>query len=338
MSTKIDRKSAMRATLSAEKKDVNARFAAADAVLAERPSGFAVAASPSTPSHTVATAFSAESGPAVERHIVSAPLDLVHENPLNARHIYNPDAVKELAASIATRGQMVPASAIIHPTIPGAFLLIDGHYRKKALAAAGLHAMDLVIRAHEGDIELYRMSWLLNEERNAQSPLDNAYAWRKLLDKRLVQTEGQIAELLGVSLSTVNKTLALLGLPAAALDKMRERPEKFGVFAGYELTLAAKKLNEPELVSLVDRIVDEDLSSREVAAIRAKLEFGDTRKRKETSRQYKIQRSGQQIGSLKEWDSGKVTLEVVMTDPKERMALVAELQTRFGLGGLKPEM
>ena len=322
MSSKIDRKAAMRASLFAEKKDVNARFAAADAVLAERPSGFAVAA-PST--------FSAENVSTGERQIVSAPLDKVHENPLNARHIYNPDVVKELAASIATRGQMVPASAIAHPTIPGEFLLIDGHYRKKALTAAGHPTMDLVIRLHEGDIELYRMSWLLNEERNAQSALDNAFSWRKLIDKGLVQNEGQIAELLGVSLSTVNKTLALLGLPSAALDKMRERPEKFGVFAGYELTFAAKKLSEPELLSLVERIVVEDLSSRQVGAIRTKLEAGDKRKRKETSRQYKIQNFGQQIGSLKEWDSGKVSLEVIVVDPKERATLVAELRTRFGL-------
>ena len=331
MTPKIDRKSAMRATLSAEKRDVNARFAAADAVLAERPSGFAVAAPLTAPGSPTATTFSAESDPVKKRNIVTVPLNLVYDNPVNARHVYRPDAIKALAASMATRGQMVPALAIPHPTIPGAYLLIDGHYRKKGLAAAGLLTIDLEIRPHEGDIELYRLSWLLNDERNPQSPLDNAFAWRKLITRGLVQNEGQIAELLGVSLSTVNKTVALLGLPAATLDRMRDRPEKFGVFAGYELTLAAKKLDESELVILVERIISEDLSSREVAAIRAKLETGDQRKRKETSRQYKIQHSGQQIGSIKEWDSGKVALEVVLADPKERAALVAELLTRFGL-------
>lgn len=327
MSQKIDRKSAMRATLSAEKKDVDARFAAADAVLAERPSGFAVAA-PFAP--TPARAFSAENG--AGKRIVTAPLAHVHENPLNARRIYNPDTVKELAASIATRSQMVPASAVEHPDIAGHYLLIDGHYRRKALAAAGLAEMDLVIHPHEGDIEMYRMSWLLNEERSAQSSLDNALAWRALQERGIVKSEGQIAELLGLSPSTVNKTLALLNLPAAAIDKMRERPEKFGVFAGYELSLAAKRLGEPELLALVDRIVDEDLSSREVAAIRAKLDSGDKRKRNETSRQYKIRSEGQQIGSLKEWDSGRVSLEVLLADPKDRAALVAELRARFSLG------
>lgn len=39
MISKVDRKAAMRASLSAEKRDVNARFAAADAVLSERPGG-----------------------------------------------------------------------------------------------------------------------------------------------------------------------------------------------------------------------------------------------------------------------------------------------------------
>lgn len=328
MSSKFNRKLAMRATLSAEKKDVNARFAAADAVMAERPSGLAVAANSSLPQDLVT--FSAESRH-VERQVVSTSIEKVHDNPLNARHIYNPDVVKELAASIATRGQMVPASAIVHPSIPGEFLLIDGHYRKKALIAAGQHTMELLICPSEKDLELYRMSWLLNEERNAQSPLDNAYSWRKLIDKGLIQNEVQVAELLSISLSTVNKTLSLLNLPASALDKMRERPEKFGVFSGYELTLAAKKLNESDLLLLIERIVSEDLSSRQVGAIRAKLDTGEKRKRKETSRQYKIQSSGQLIGSLKEWDSGKVALEVNLSDPKERAALVSELRNRFGL-------
>ena len=326
MSVKFDRKSAMRATLTQEKKSVDERFARADAVLASHPSGLSV-----SPIITPGRTFSAESLEAQGRLIVSAKLECIHENPLNARCIYDPDVVKELAASIATRGQMVPASAVVHPSIPGHYLLIDGHYRKKAAAAAGLQTMDLVVRQSEGEIELYRLSWLLNEERSAQSPLDNAFAWRKLLDKGLVQNEGKIAELLGISAPTVNKTLALLNLPTAALDKMRERPAKFGVFTGYELTLAAKKIEESALLDLVNKIIAEDLSSREVSAIRAKIESGSTRKRKETSRQYKVQNNGQHIGSLKEWDSGKVDLEVILIDPKDRAALVAELKARFCL-------
>lgn len=326
MTTRIDRKSAMRSSLSSEKKSLDERFAAADAVLARRPAGL-----PAGRVRAVAPTFSAESDASPGRRVIRVALDRVHDNPLNARHIYNPDMVKELAASVATRGQLVPATAVAHPTRTGHYLLVDGHYRKKAVAAAGLHEIDLVLRAHEGDLELYRLSWLLNEERSAQSPLDNAFAWRKLLERKVVKTESQIAELLGVSLPTVNKTLALLRLPAAALERMREHPAKFGVFTGYELTMAAKKMPETDLLALVERIVSHDLSSREVGAIRARLDSGASPRRKEISRQYKIHRKGQQIGWLKEWDSGKVALEVLVTDPKERAALLTALRTKFGL-------
>lgn len=328
MTQKLDRKSAMRATLTAEKQSVDDRFATADAVLAERPAGLAMAPLP----HRSSAAFSAENGslPA-GRRIVTAPLHQIHDNPLNAREIYDPNIVKELAASMVTRGQIVLAPAVDHPDFPGHFLLIDGHYRKKAAVAAGLATLDLEVREHEGDVELYRLSWMLNEERSAQSPLDNAFAWRKLLDQKVVASEGQIAEMLGVSPSTVNKTLSLLNLPSVALDRMRERPGKFGIFTGYELTMAAKKLAASELVGLVDRIVSEDLSTRQVAAIRAKLETADGRKRKETSRQYKIHSGDLQIGSLKEWDSGKVLLEIVLPDAKDRVAMVAALRAQFGL-------
>ena len=317
----------MRATLSAEKQSVDDRFANADAVLNQRPAGLAMSASLGG-----ALAFSAENSSTIPaRHIVSALLDHVHDNPLNAREIYDPTIVKELAASLATRGQIVLAPAVNHPDFPGHFLLIDGHYRKRAAIAAGLTTLDLEVRSYEGDIEMYRLSWMLNEERSAQSPLDNAFAWRKLLDQKVVGSESQIAEMLGVSVSTVNKTLSLLSLPAMALDKMRERPEKFGIFTGYELTMASKKLTGAELISLVERIVSEDLSTRQVAAVRAKLENGDQRKRKETSRQYKIHKGEVQIGFLKEWDSGKVLLEVLMPDAKDRVALVAALREKLGL-------
>jgi ParB family chromosome partitioning protein len=330
MNQKIDRKSAMRATLSAERKSVDDRFAIADAVLNDRPAGLAMGAKPqSSPVET--KAFSAERSQVTGRSVVTVPLDRIHDNPLNAREIYDANVVKELAASLVTHGQIVVAPAVRHPSLPGHYTLIDGHYRKKAAAMAGLPSLDVEVRAHDSDVELYRLSWMLNEERSAQSPLDNAFAWRKLLDQGVVRNEGQIAELLGVSLTTVNKSLALLQLPAAALDKMRERPEKFGVFTGYELTMAAKKIDEADLVALVNRIISEDLSTRQVAAVRAKLEEGHLRKRKETSRQYKIRKDGTQIGFLKEWDSGKVTLEIVLDEAKDRTALVQEFRQRFGL-------
>jgi ParB family transcriptional regulator, chromosome partitioning protein len=68
-----------------------------------------------------------------------------------------------------------------------------------------------------------------------------------------------------------------------------------------------------------------------VEALRSQLEKGGQRKRKEVSRQYKISQGAVQIGVIKEWDSGKLSLEIKLPDPKERSALLDELKRRFHL-------
>ena len=145
MSAKPDRKSLLRSsikneTAAVEKRfepvDVDKRYQAADGALAGRPMGLV---GPTVVKDSTTADFSAEiaSARTVDRKaIVRMPLSLVHDNPLNARHLYDPEAVKALAASIATRGQLVPAPAARHPDLPGHVVLIDGHYRKRALLAA----------------------------------------------------------------------------------------------------------------------------------------------------------------------------------------------------------
>jgi ParB family chromosome partitioning protein len=338
-----NRRDLLRASLKAETASVEKRFAAAEAAMERAPSGLAGAFAGSGRG---ASTFSAESETPVQsepvqtkhegRPLVKLPLDRVLDNPFNARQIYNHEVVKERAASIATHGQRVPALACEDWRRPGYYILIDGHYRKRAIQAAGKNEIECLIEPITSDIELYRMSFLLNAERNAQSSLDNALAWQRLLTEQKVDSEEALVELTGLSWGTVNKTLALLKLPPSALDKLHEHPAKFGVAVGYEVFLFAKSVPEDEVVALMQRIVDEDLSSRELENLRKKRQAKPARKPKEVSRQYKI-RSGQaQVGFIKEWDSGKVAFEVHLPDSKERDALVEELKRRFTLSEVDP--
>ncbi len=325
--SKPDRKALMRKSLAGESESVDRRFAAAEEAMASRPKGLM-----SPPAQDAG--FSAETDFARgEGAVARIPIERVHDNPFNARSIYDPEAIKDLASSLATRGQLVPAPAIAHPTMEGHYVLIDGHYRKRALQAAGKKEIDCVIHRAESDLDLYRVSFLINEQRNAQSPLDNAIAWRRLLSEGLVESADAIGEMLGISKGNVAKTLALLNLPESALAKIREAPKKFGLAIGYEISRAAKTLGEEDLLAFMDRILREDLSSRQVESLRAKIEAAPTRKPKEVSRQYKVRSGEAQIGFIKEWDSGKVALEVRVIDPKEREALVEELKRRFGIDG-----
>lgn len=335
MNAKTDRKAMLRSSIRVEhdslahrfsNPSVDDRYAKADGALANRPQGL-VGPKIDAPIHPD---LRAENAPAT-KGVLSIPLENAHDNPFNARQIYDLEVIKNLSTSIALRGQLVPAPAVAHPTLPGHVLLIDGHYRKRALAAAEKTHIDVILQDITSDLDMYRLSFLINEERNGQSPLDNALAWKKLLDEGKVEDGDGVAALTGLSAGAVAKTMALLKLPASAIQKMRENPSKFGIAVGYEIYRFSKHLGEQELLVLMDRVVHEDLSSRTVEQLRLKMEEGKVRKTKEVSRQYKIKLGTQQIGFLKEWDSGKVAFEITLSDPETREALVDELRQRFHL-------
>jgi len=335
MATKLKSlKAGMLAGMAAEKtrSDAIDRFARAEAAISQHPNGLLQSPRPVPP----VTAFSAESESetvAIEgRTLISIPIAQLHDNPFNARRIYDPAVVQERAASIATHGQKTPGLAAPDPARPGHYILIDGHYRKRALASAGKLEMECFVESDLSDLDFYRLSFLLNEQRSDQSALDNAMAWRQLLDEGKVQKEEEICELTGMSAGTVNKTLALLKLPESVLAVMRERPSEIGIATGYELTLYYKVAGEDRTRDLVTRVMNDGLSSREVESIRKQAQEGKPRKVKEISRQYKIRtESGQLLGTIKEWDSGRLMLDVQLTDRNAREDLLEVLKARFGL-------
>lgn len=335
MSAKDDRKALLRQSIKSESlsvaerfpgPDIDKRYADADNALAGRPQGLvgpSIATRPAVDDSTVQPLVPGT------RTIRRVPIAHAHDNPLNARQIYDPDAIRELAASLVTRGQMVAAPAIAHPTLPGHVILIDGHYRKRALLVAGKTDIDIDLHAVHGELDLYRLSYLFNAERHGQSPLDNALAWKKLLDEKKVEDSEAIAELTGLSTAAVAKTLSLLKMPAAAIARMRECPSKFGIAIGYELYRFSKVVDEPTLLALMTRTVDDDLSSRALEDLRHKQEHAKPRKTKEVSRQHKIKVGTEEIGVIKEWDSGRLVFEIRIDDARQREALVDELKARF---------
>lgn len=324
---KFDRQAALSKTLNQERKAVQDRFDTAEAVSQRRPGGLANPALPGT--------FSAESETLTKTpstgESLTVPLDLVHDNPYNARTIYQEWLIQDLVGSIKAQGQLVPALAVQHPSLPGQYQLIDGHYRKKALMHAGMDRISITLVSSGAPAHYYQLSFIANEKRSAQSTLDNAYAWKKLLDDGVVKEHQEIALLTGTTAPEISKTLHLLALPQSAIEKMRTAPERFGISNSYEVTQLAKCVGENELLDVMDRVISEDLSTRALAKLRTGMQEGKERKLKEMPRTYKIAREGHSIGALKEWDSGKIVLEVSLTDAKERTRLLAILREHFKL-------
>jgi len=256
------------------------------------------------------------------------PLEQIDPNPFNARKIYRTSRVSELAASIGAHGQEIPGVATVRGD---RIVLAAGHYRLRALKMIGAKTMALMIHDGLSNRDLYAHSYRENAEREAQSALDNALSWRELLDQGVYASETEIAEVTGMSLPNVNKTMAALRLSVAVLDFIKEDPKTFAMSVLYELALYENVAGTVKALAIAKLVSTNDAGRKEIQEARANVESPRERKRKETSRQYKIQHEGQQIGSLKEWDSGKVILEIMLTDMKERSSLIAELKEKFNL-------
>lgn len=310
-------------------------FSNAEAVREEQKTGHA-------PSRKVPgdKSFPRETSDAVGQQIVPVPLELIDESPLNARKIYKSERVRDMAAALATEGQLQPGMAIKRGD---RYMLIAGHYRFRGLKQAGKATMDLIIK-DEGlsDQQIYKLSYSENKDRNAQGPLDDALAWRQLLSDGIYVSQRELAEAVGKKVAMVSKTLTLGTISAEAQRKIEESPESDAegspyadiafttLYAYAQLEAALRDKDMPLTVALdaLDKALIGRITREQIDAIRHNIETGRSRKGKEMSQQYKV--TGNAIGVIKEFrDSGRVQIDITITDEQEREALMDELRRRF---------
>lgn len=326
MSNKFDLKGKTAAFMKQSDSRATDRFAAAEAIIQSQPTGTAPARS---------NASTDVSGEILQRHPDAANADAtsvlalianVHDNPLNARKFYDPDILKERAASLAKDGQMTPAPAVRDPNRPGHYILLGGHYRKRGLLAIGRTHMELKLLEATSDLDMYRLSYAENDQRANATPMDDAVAWNDLLTRKIVSSHDEIAAVTGKPRTTISKTVSLLKLPPSVLDILKEHPRQFTLTAGYTLTLLAEKLPVAILEKHAKAVADGDLSTRDLDVIKAKLTTSATPRTREVSRPHRILHGGEEIGVIKDWDSGKITFEANIADARVREQVVARLQ------------
>lgn len=256
------------------------------------------------------------------RH-VTAKIDQIDETSSNARRIYRPQRVKEIAASIAANGQETPGFATMRD---GRYLLAAGGYRIRGLKAINAKTMELLVWDNLTDRELYELSYRENKEREGHSALDDALAWRDQIEKGIFAGEADIVASTGLSESSVNKTMAILKFSSTILNIVTEDPEAFKLSVLYELYLYEQVAGDQKAAVLARHILEGKCSRQQIIDARALVSTPKHRKQKEQSRQYKIDGAGLERGVLKEWDSGKIALELDVKDPLKRTQLVEALR------------
>jgi ParB family transcriptional regulator, chromosome partitioning protein len=196
----------------------------------------------------------------IDAHYEEIAIGAVTPNPRQPRQTMDDDALAELAASIREVGLLQPI--VVRRLMPGRYELVMGERRWRACQRAGLERVPAIVRGAADD-ELLRDALIENLHREQLNPLDEAAAYRQLLDD-FGATHEELAGRIGRSRPHITNTLRLLQLPAGV-----QRRVAAGVLsAGHARALLA--LESPEAQDrMAQRIVAEGLSVRAVEEIAA---------------------------------------------------------------------
>ncbi|MEA2009550.1 MAG: ParB/RepB/Spo0J family partition protein [Actinomycetota bacterium] len=184
-------------------------------------------------------------------------LDEISPSPQQPRVRFDEDALGGLAASIREVGVLQPI--VVRPgEKDGSYLLIAGERRLRAAGIAGLATIPAVIREAESDERYLSEALIENVQRKDLSPLEEAAAYRNLLED-FGMTHEQVAARVGKSRSSVTNTIRLLQLPAP-IQGMLEREE---LSAGHARALLSLD-DEAYAVHIAERVIAEGWPVRKV--------------------------------------------------------------------------
>ena len=142
-------------------------------------------------------------------------IDRIDPNPYQSRQSFDEEKLQELADSIKEKGVVQPV--VVTPN-GERYRLIVGERRLLAATRAGLQEIPSIVK-NVTDDGLFEISLIENIQRENLSPLEEAMAYRGLIQK-FGYTQDELASKLGKNRATVANTLRLLDLPSEVQEFM----------------------------------------------------------------------------------------------------------------------
>ena len=139
----------------------------------------------------------------------SLPIDKIVPNQNQPRKYFQPQALEELASSIAKEGVLQPL--LVRPLPDGNYQIVAGERRWRASRLANLRTLPVIIK-EMSDEQALAIALIENLQREDLNPMEEALGYKDLRDSFGLSQE-EIATRVGKSRPAVSNTLRLLQLP-----------------------------------------------------------------------------------------------------------------------------
>jgi len=182
-------------------------------------------------------------------------IDRIRKNRLQPRRRIDEEKLQELAESIRENGVLQP---LLVRAVEGGYEIVAGERRLRAAQLAGCASVPVVVRESVDDREALKLALLENVQREDLNPIDEALAYKRLLDE-FDLSQQELAERLGKSRSAIANTVRLLSLP----PELQTKIEKGELSAGHARALLAAGSLE-EQIEVAQLVRERGLNVREV--------------------------------------------------------------------------
>ena len=177
-----------------------------------------------------------------------------HDQP---RKTFDRESLEALAESVQKYGVLQPIIVRPNQIIEDTYEIIAGERRWRAAKLAGLDEIPAVILDGD-DLKIAQVAIIENIQREDLNAVEEALAYQGLMD-RFGLTQDQVSKQVGKSRSAIANLLRLLDLPEDVLVMLKNDD----ISAGHARALLALE-NEEDMIALANKIVEKQLSVREV--------------------------------------------------------------------------
>lgn len=255
-------------------------------------------------------------------------LSKLRPNPYQPRKTFSKESIDELAKSIATHGVLQPI--IARKSIKG-YEVVVGERRMRAAEKAGLTEVPVVVRELNDD-EMMELALIENLQREDLNPIEEALAYEKLIEHFSI-TQEQLAKRIGKSRPHIANHLRLLQLPKLVQQFISDGK----LSMGHGRALLGLK-DKQKLSALLEKVLKEKLSVREVEALVQRLNENvsrETKRKKQTlspflkMKQEQLQlRLGTSVTIKPGKKKGKIEIDYFSDEDLERIVELLDHESR----------
>ncbi|MDU7441755.1 MAG: ParB/RepB/Spo0J family partition protein, partial [Clostridium sp.] len=242
------------------------------------------------------------------------------------RKAFDNDKIAELTESIKTHGIIQPL--ILRKSDDGLYVIVAGERRWRAAKMAGLKDVPaIVMELSEKDV--LEISLIENIQRQDLNPIEEASAYKKLLsDFNLTQED--LSKRIGKSRTAITNTMRLMNLDIRVQQYIIE-----GIITeGHGRALLGIKDKEIQY-ELSQKVIDENLSVRELERLVKRILEGKTSEEKETNNElnpyYKEIKNqlqsyfGTKVNISNKNNKGKIEIEYYSQDDLQRILDIIDI-------------